>query len=209
MASSKPSLYRRARRLARLGFEFLTRHVWFLRPIYETRESHAPILLRMVFFQKILGFNRRVPWPVHFTSRVTGWEHIHIGIAAAPGFMGGCYVFAREDSPIYVGDYTICSVNVCLAGYSHDPCDTRKMVSKGGIKIGSYCWLSANCSVMPGVELGDHTVVAAGAVVTQSFPEGHCILGGVPAKVIKRLDPAECVKFSDPIPYIGYRKVSH
>ncbi|RZL04486.1 MAG: acyltransferase [Rubrivivax sp.] len=200
------SLYLRSRRAARLGYEWLTRHVFFLRPIHETRNSPAPITLWMVFFQKVLGFNRRVPWPVHFTSRVTGWPYIRIGVGAAPGYMGGCYVFAREDSPIEVGDYTIVSVNVCIAGYSHKLHDYREFDVKGGVRIGQYCWLSANCCVMPGVVLGDHTVVAAGAVVTQSFPEGYAVLAGVPAKVVRRLEPHLCVRYEDEYPYVGYRR---
>jgi len=44
-----------------------------------------------------------------------------------------------------------------------------------------------NAVILPGVHLGDHTIVAAGSVVTKSFPQGNCILGGVPAKVVKEL----------------------
>jgi serine acetyltransferase len=53
------------------------------------------------------------------------------------------------------------------------------------IVIGNNCWIGANAVILPGVEIGDHTIVAAGAVVTKSFPEGDCIVGGVPARVIK------------------------
>ena len=56
------------------------------------------------------------------------------------------------------------------------------------IDLGDHCWLGANVVITPGVVLGPHTVVGANAVVTKGFPEGHCVLGGVPAKVIKRLD---------------------
>ena len=57
---------------------------------------------------------------------------------------------------------------------------------------------------MPGVELGDWTVVGAGAVVTRSFPEGHCVLGGVPATKIKELDLEKCIPFHNKVPYHGY-----
>ena len=43
-----------------------------------------------------------------------------------------------------------------------------------------------NAVVLPGVVLGDNTVVAAGAVVTKSFPDGYCTVAGVPARVISR-----------------------
>lgn len=59
------------------------------------------------------------------------------------------------------------------------------------IELGDHCWLGTNVVITPGVVLGPHTVVGANAVVTKSFPEGYCVLGGVPAKVIKRLDDEE------------------
>ena len=45
--------------------------------------------------------------------------------------------------------------------------------------------------ILPGVEIGDHTVVAANAVVNRSFKEGNCILAGVPAKIVKKLPAYE------------------
>jgi len=189
-------------------FMFTMKHTPGLRTVYESWETASPILLRMLFMQKVLGFNRHVPWPVHFTSKVSGWDYIKIGVEVSPGYMGGCYVFAKEDSPISIGDYTIVSANVCIAGYNHDIYDYTQFPSKGGVLIGRYCWLSMNSSVMPGVTLGDHTIVAAGAVVTESFPEGYCILGGVPARKIKTLDPALCVEKRTRIEFIGFKKVA-
>jgi serine acetyltransferase len=57
---------------------------------------------------------------------------------------------------------------------------------------------------MPGVELGDWTVVGAGAVVTRSFPEGYCVIGGVPAKKVKELDRDKCIPFTYKKLYYGY-----
>jgi acetyltransferase-like isoleucine patch superfamily enzyme len=44
-----------------------------------------------------------------------------------------------------------------------------------------------NSVILPGVELGPHTIVGAGSIVTKSFPEGNCIIVGNPAKKIKDL----------------------
>jgi acetyltransferase-like isoleucine patch superfamily enzyme len=60
--------------------------------------------------------------------------------------------------------------------------------------------------VLPGVELGDFTVVGASAVVTKSFPEGHCVIGGNPARVIRLLDPGKCVRHKSAFEYHGYIK---
>lgn len=195
------------KRLLKGAYFWCLQNVGFMRPIYDSLDTPSPILLRMLIMQKVFGFNRHVPWPVHFTSKVTGWDYIDIGIAVAPGYMGGCYVFAKDDSPISIGDYTIVSANVCIAGYNHDVHDYTKFPTKGGIRIGRYCWLAMNSSVMPGVTLGDHTVVAAGAVVTKSFPQGYCVLAGVPAKVVQQLDPAQCVQTRTKHEFRGFTRV--
>jgi acetyltransferase-like isoleucine patch superfamily enzyme len=56
-------------------------------------------------------------------------------------------------------------------------------VSRKGINIGSDCWIGAKVTILDGVSLGRGCVVAAGSVVTHSFPD-HAIIGGVPAKVL-------------------------
>ena len=58
--------------------------------------------------------------------------------------------------------------------------------------LGKECWIGSNAVILPGVRLGEHTVVGAGAVVTKSFEEGWCVIGGVPARKIKDIErPAE------------------
>ena len=56
------------------------------------------------------------------------------------------------------------------------------------IIIGNNCWIGMNSVILPGVILGDHTIVGTGSIVTKSFPEGNCIIAGNPAKKIKELD---------------------
>jgi acetyltransferase-like isoleucine patch superfamily enzyme len=62
-----------------------------------------------------------------------------------------------------------------------NPC-TREMVT-----IGRNVWLGAACMVLPGVTIGDHAVVAAGAIVTKPVP-ARSVVAGVPAKVISTFD---------------------
>ena len=56
----------------------------------------------------------------------------------------------------------------------------------GNVKIGNHCWLGTNSVIMPEVELGDFCVVAANSFVNQSF-ESYSVIGGNPAKLIKKL----------------------
>ena len=60
---------------------------------------------------------------------------------------------------------------------------------EAAVRIGAGSWLGANVVILPGTELGEHTTVAAGAVVRGRFP-GHVVLGGVPARVLRHYDPA-------------------
>ncbi len=57
-------------------------------------------------------------------------------------------------------------------------------VNRKGIKIGNNCWIGSKVTVLDGVTIGDGCIIAAGAVVTKSFP-ANSIIGGVPAKRLK------------------------
>lgn len=54
----------------------------------------------------------------------------------------------------------------------------------GEINIGDNCFIGYRATILPGVEIGNNTIIAAGSVVTKSFTEGDIIIGGNPAKVI-------------------------
>lgn len=57
-------------------------------------------------------------------------------------------------------------------------------VTRKGIVIGSNCWIGSKVTILDGVTLGNGCVIAAGAVVTKSFPD-HSVIGGVPAKLLR------------------------
>lgn len=59
-----------------------------------------------------------------------------------------------------------------------------------GIKIGDGVWIAAHSCILAGVEIGNGSLVAAGSVVTKSVPP-NVLVGGVPAKIIKRFDDIE------------------
>jgi acetyltransferase-like isoleucine patch superfamily enzyme len=153
------------------------------------------------FRQKVLGFNKKAYWPVHFTSKIVGVQNIKIGVGTNPGFNPGIYI--QGTGKLYFGDYTTVGQNTGIMSGSHDIYDHR-VLTKSETKIGSYCWIGMNVTILPGVVIGDNTIVASGAVVTKSFPKGNCIVGGVPAKIIKELDSEKFVHFEYDKKYIGY-----
>lgn len=54
------------------------------------------------------------------------------------------------------------------------------------ITIGNHAWIGSNATILPGVTLGDWSVVATGAVVTKDVPP-YTVVGGVPAKILKQI----------------------
>jgi acetyltransferase-like isoleucine patch superfamily enzyme len=65
-----------------------------------------------------------------------------------------------------------------------------KWVISAPIFVGNNVWIGANATILPGVTIGDGSIVAAGAVVTKNVPI-NVIVGGVPAKIIKRIESAQ------------------
>lgn len=179
----------------------LCRIIPFLRPIDETRETQTPVRLEHLVWKHVLRLNRGAYWPVHFTSIVSGTQNIYCGIETCPGYMPGCYI--QGIGKIHIGDYTQISANVGIISANHSLYDNRRHEASE-VRIGEYCWIGMNAMVLPGVVLGDFTVVGAGSVVTKSFEEGHCVIGGNPARLIKKLDPADCVRHRSRHEYNGY-----
>lgn len=182
--------------------------IWFFvklfpigKKIYDTRSSQTPVTFNMWFFQKVLGFNKKAYWPVHFTSRISSPENIYAGVDTCPGYMNNCYL--QGLGKIYIGDYTQIAPGVGIISSNHDLYDSR-IQRTGKVTIGKYCWLGMNSIILPNVELGDFTIVAAGSVVTKSFSEGHCVIGGIPAEKIKDLEKEKCIPFKNEIEYNGY-----
>jgi acetyltransferase-like isoleucine patch superfamily enzyme len=133
----------------------------------------------------VLGLNRHVPWPASPSIGVVGPENIDFDPDDLNNFQTfGCY-FQCPAARIRLGHGTYIAPNVGLITSNHDPLDAERHLPGQDIAIGRQCWIGMNAVILPGVELGDHTTVGAGAVVTRSFPEGHCILAGVPAQVIR------------------------
>lgn len=171
--------------------------------IIETKGTQTPITFKGWFYQKFLGFNKQAYWPTHFTSIVTGHKNIYAGIDTCPGYMPGCYI--QGIGKIYIGDYTQISANVGIITANHDLYDTR-MHDVKNVTIGKYCWLGMNVMVLPGVTLGDNTIVGAGSVVTKSFVDGNCVIAGNPAKVVKQLDEDKLIHHKCTYEYNGYIK---
>lgn len=85
-----------------------------------------------------------------------------------------------------IGDDVVISTNVTFV--THDFSISRLIKDSpslwGIIKLGNNCFIGENSTILYGCDLGENTIVAAGSVVTKSFPDGNVVIGGNPAKVI-------------------------
>lgn len=167
----------------------------------ETKNTMAPIFFDMWYNQKVIGHCRAAHWPVHPTSMVINPKNIYCGIETSPGITPGNYIQAI--GKIFVGDYTQIGPNVGIISANHDLTDSRNHI-KSEVIIGKYCWIGMGAIILPGVQLGNYTIVAAGSVVTKSFVEGFCVIGGNPAKVIKSINKDECIFHKSKYEYNGY-----
>lgn len=93
--------------------------------------------------------------------------------------------------PVSIGSHVIVAQGVVISGLNHGydnpemTIDEHK-VTTDGITIDDDVWIGANAVITNGVHIGKHSIVAAGAVVTEDV-EPYTMVGGVPAKTIKRL----------------------
>lgn len=97
----------------------------------------------------------------------------------------------QDQGGITIGDGVLIGHNVVLATLNHDT-DPRKRstMHPAPIVICKNVWIGANATVVPGVTLGEGAIVAAGAVVTKDVPP-NVIVGGVPAKFIKKIETSQ------------------
>ena len=174
--------------------------------IENTKDTQVPIIFEHWYQQYIQGHCSNVDWPVNLSSMVSAPDRIKIGIETSPGYMPGCYI--QGYGGIEIGDYTQIGPNVSIISANHSLHDSRRYEFKKVI-IGNYCWLSDGCKILPGVVLGDFTIVAAGAIVTKSFENGYVLIGGNPAKILKSIEKEKCIMHQSKHQYIGYRKVNN
>lgn len=167
-------------------------------PAHETfryrRKMSIGFYLTDFLFRKILRQNSGVTWPVHHTSTIHNPERIIKGVGTFPGDSPGVYINASNG--VSVGDYTNIGPHVGIISANHDFVNNDIHVVTAPIDIGKHCWFGMGAIVLPGVSLGDFTIVGAGAVVTKSFPDGYCVIAGNPARLIKYLNKAECESFA-------------
>ena len=97
----------------------------------------------------------------------------------------GCHF--QDQGGVYIGDGTLIGSQVVIATINHDIDPAHRGDNlPSSVHIGKNVWIGSHSTILPGVSIGDNAVVAAGAVVTRNVG-ADTIVGGVPAKVLKKI----------------------
>ncbi len=96
--------------------------------------------------------------------------------------------------PVTIGNQVIIAQHVVISGLNHGYQDIdlpirQQPVTALPIVIADECWIGSNAVITAGVQIGKHSIVAAGSIVTKDVPP-YSVVAGNPAKVIKQYDPA-------------------
>ena len=164
--------------------EIMARQVKCLDRLYDfnmtrpTEQEKRQALMKEMFAE--LGKGVYIEPPFHANW---GGAHCHFGDYVYANFNLTCV----DDTHIYVGENTMLGPNVVLATAGHPI--LPELREKGyqynmPIHIGKNCWLGAGVIVLPGVTIGDHSVIGAGSIVTRDIP-ANVVAVGNPCRVLR------------------------
>ncbi len=137
-------------------------------------------LLKEMFAE--LGEGCYIEPPLHSNF---GGHHVHFG----KGIYANYNLTLVDDTHIYVGDYTMIGPNVIIATAGHPI--LPELREKGyqyniPVRIGRNCWIGAGAVLLPGVTVGDNTVIGAGSIVTKDIP-ANVVAVGNPCRVLREI----------------------
>ena len=170
------------------------------RRIDVTKQTPEELQLAKQQAQDVFKFNNTMPFTPEYEERmrkifpemgegssvlapVTGVRFHEVKIGKNVIVMNGCLMMAAGG--ITIGDETQIAANVQLISNNHD-LEDRNVITCKPINIGKRVWVGAGATILPGVTIGDNSVVGAGSVVTKDVP-ADTIVAGNPAKFIKKI----------------------
>ena len=167
-----------------------TRPRWFMRllaPLYQHRGKHS-----------VIHRSARMDTPPYRIFSLGNYSVIEsfacINNAVGDVIIGDHTRIGLHNTiigPVDIGSHVNLAQGITVTALNHNFSDTNKRIDEQGVStnpvtIEDDVWIGANAVILPGVTIGEHSVVAAGAVVTKDVPP-HSLVAGVPAKVIKNI----------------------
>ena len=142
-----------------------------------TAEELRALMSELVGYEVDEGFGLFPPIYSDFGRNIKLGRNVFIN-------SGCCF---QDQGGIELGDGCMIGHQVVIATLNHDLMPERRAsMIPAKVTLGKNVWVGAHATILPGVTIGDNSVVAAGAVVTKDVP-ANCVAAGVPARVVKRL----------------------
>lgn len=167
-----------------------TRPRWFIRmlaPLYQHRGKHA-----------VIHRSARMDTPPYRKFSLGDYSVIEsfacINNAVGDVVIGDHTRIGLHNTiigPVTIGSHVNLAQGITVTALNHSFEDPEKRIDEQGVSttpvvIEDDIWIGANAVILPGVTIGHHSVVAAGAIVTKDVPP-HSLVAGVPAKIIKQI----------------------
>ena len=167
-----------------------TRPRWFIRlmaPLYQHRGRHS-----------VIHHSARMDTPPYRKFSLGDYSIIEsfacINNAVGDVMIGDHTRIGLHNTiigPVLIGSHVNLAQGITVTALNHNFEDFEKRIDEQGVSTSTVIieddiWIGANAVVLPGVTIGHHSVVAAGAVVTKDVPP-HSLVAGVPAKIIKQI----------------------
>ena len=146
-----------------------------------TQPEQRKALLKEMFAE--IGEDCYIEPPLHANW---GGKFVHLGNHVYANFN----LTLVDDTHIYIGDRTKLGPNVVIATAGHPIVPELRMQGlqfNMPVHIGKNCWLGSGVQVMPGVTIGDNSVIGAGSVVTRDIP-ANVVAVGNPCKVLRPIN---------------------
>jgi acetyltransferase-like isoleucine patch superfamily enzyme len=116
-------------------------------------------------------------------------SHIHVG----KNFFANYNCTIIDVAPVIIGENCQLAPNVAIytAGHPVHPAARNTAYEYGiSVTIGNNVWVGGNSVILPGVHIGDNSVIGAGSVVTKDIP-ACCVAAGNPCRVIRKITEAD------------------
>ena len=167
-----------------------TRPRWFIRllaPLYQHRGRHS-----------VIHHSARMDTPPYRKFSLGDYSVIEsyacINNAVGDVMIGDHTRIGLHNTiigPVIIGSHVNLAQGITITALNHNFENSKKRIDEQGVSTSAVVieddiWIGANAVILPGVTIGHHSVVAAGAVVTKDVPP-HSLVAGVPAKVIKQI----------------------
>ena len=149
-----------------------------LNTAYHTPEEIVEIMSRLTRREVDATFRLFPPFTADFGKNISFGKNVFIN--------SGCRF--QDQGGITIGNGVLIGHNVVLATANHalEPSKSRKL-NYAPIKICDNVWVGSNVTILQGVTVGEWAVIAAGAVVTKDV-EPFTVVGGIPAKFIRKVE---------------------